>query len=67
MIRDAVRRQIAVQPEAIASRFITTDHRGVAWHAEPSLRADNLVRQRANGAARNLPDSRTLPETASET
>jgi hypothetical protein len=60
MIRDPVRRQISVQPEAIAPRLITTDHRGPRGQREPSLRADNLVRQDINCAGRNLADPWTL-------
>ena len=62
MVRHPLRQQIAVQPEAVASRLVTTDHRRVCWKTQPHLRTGNLVRDHPDRARRDLTDARTLPD-----
>jgi hypothetical protein len=63
IIRDPVRRQVTMQPEAIAPRFVTAGHRGVRRQPEPLLRSFNLPHQRMDAACRNLPHARPLAQT----
>src|SRR5262245_23809441 len=62
MVGDAVRDQIPMQPEPVATSFITTDHRGIARHAKPLLGSPDLVVEPRDRTGRQITHPRALSD-----
>jgi len=65
-IRHALPDERAMHPEAITSCLVATHHRTVWRQSEPSLRANDLCRERGNVARHHRSHPRRLGRTSGE-